>query len=237
MLAPSLATEWTIRTIDKTIASSEYICNELARARPGRTVEVIPPFFNTDRLRSSLKTLKTRFGGFRVLYLGSHKVLRGEEDFLLVLALLRKEYPELEGIAVTTYPIPSRIRRLVEAHDLSGAVKFLSREVDLDVPSLIKSVDLYVFTGLSPIGSIDPPLSVIESLILGTPVVAYNTGGISELLSENNLVRYGDYISMARAARKFLDGGLKREPRTDLLSQFSSQRAVRLFEDVYRRLA
>ena len=236
MLAPSLITEWTTRTIDKTIASSRFIRDQLARSRPNRSIDIIPPFFNTERLKLAQKSPKVGSDSLKVLYLGSHKVLRGEEDFLLMLALLREEFRDLEGIAVTTQPIPSRIRRLIVTHSLDRAVKFLSRSVDLDIPSLIKSVDLYAFTGLSPIGSIDPPLSIIESLILGTPVVSYNTGGIAEILGEDRLVKYGDYVSMANTARRFLDGKLKDEPRPDLLARFSSQRAAKLFESVYETL-
>ncbi len=237
MLAPSFATQWTIRTIDKTIASTKFIKNELSSAHPLREIGIIPPFFNDDRLRQSLKVSSGKSPNRQVLYLGSHKVLRGEDDFLSMLGLLRKQYPDLQGIAVTTDPIPRRIRRLIRTQNLNGAVRFLSRGVDIDVPSLMTSVNLYAFTGLSPIGSIDPPLSVIESLILGTPVVSYDTGGISEILDQDNLVPYRDYVSLARRASKFLDGEEGVRPRPDLLSRFSSDRASARFEEAYQELA
>ncbi len=237
MLAPAFATRWTIDNVDVTIASSAFIRDHISSPKQHRNVEVIHPFLRQDILKEKLAAPSARYGPARLLYLGSHKVLRGEEDFLSMLAILRKSFPDMEGVAITTHPIPKRVQRQVESLGIEESVKFLSRAIELDVPSLMEASDLYVFTGLPPIGSIDPPLSIIESLILGTPVASYDAGGIGEVLNSDNLVEYGDRNALAELATKLLKERGARRQRPDLLKSFSSEAAVKRFEEIYHKVS
>ena len=237
MLAPALTTRWMVRMVDKVVASSKFIRNEIARSRPERDVEVIPPFVRPEPLERRINRSIRADGEHTLLYLGSHKVLRGEDDFLLMLGMLKRRLGDVSATAVTTYPIPQRISKLVKRSNLTGNLRFLPRGIHLDVPSLIEDAGLYVFTGLSPIGSIDPPLTIIESLILGTPVVSYRSGGIDEVLPDGTLARYGDYSQLASLAFRALSNGGARHPRPDLLSRFGSESAKRKFEEIYEGLA
>jgi len=86
------------------------------------------------------------------------------------------------------------------------------------------------------VGSIDPPLTIVESLILGTPVASYDTGGIKEVLDENNLVPYQDYVAYAKTASEILRDHAPRKPRPDLLATFGSENAAKRFEHIYQEL-
>ncbi|HVH15887.1 MAG TPA: glycosyltransferase family 4 protein [Candidatus Angelobacter sp.] len=236
MLAPAGATNWALRKVSQIVASSNFVKTRLEASRPSKEIQIVPPFVRTDWLTAKVKTPKDSQGSPTILYLGSHKALRGEGDFLKMLALVRQEMGEVRGVAVTTFPIPRRINALLKNLGLGDSVKFLSRNVDLDVPGLIQSSNLYVSTGLSPIGSIDPPLTLIEAQILGTPVLSYDTGGISEVLDENELVKYRDYTGLAKLAIETLKRNGAKNPRLDLLSRFGSQAAAKHFEGIYQNL-
>jgi len=236
MLAPAFTARWSMKIANKAVASSHFIGAELARFLPKDRVEVVPPFLRSDRLTSRQRTSSEGNGYPQVLYLGSHKALRGEEDFLLAMSLLKKEYPTIKGIAVTPHPLPRRIESMVRNLGLEGRISFPPRNIPLDVLSLIESSDLYMFTGLSPVGSIDPPLTIVESLILGTPVASYDTGGIKEVLDENNLVPYQDYVALAKTASEILRDHAPRKPRPDLLATFGSENAAKRFEHIYQEL-
>jgi len=236
MLAPAFITSWTIRRISLVVASSRFIKRKLAASRPNREIEVVPPFLRNERVALQATSVRKSHEHPQILYLGNHKALRGEEDFLRMLSLVKRELPEVRGVAVTTYPLPSRVPALLNSLSLEGSVEFLSRNVDLDIPGLIRSSDLYVFTGQSPAGSIDPPLSIIESLILGTPVLSYDTGGIGEVLDQNSLVGYEDYTSLAELACKVLRRNGANNPRPELLSTYGSEAAAKRFEEIYHGL-
>ncbi len=236
MLAPAFITSWTIRRVSLVVASSRFIKRKLAASRPNREIEVVPPFLRNERVALQATSVRKSHEHPQILYLGNHKALRGEEDFLRMLSLVKRELPEVRGVAVTTYPLPSRVSALLNSLSLEGSVEFLSRNVDLDIPGLIRSSDLYVFTGQSPAGSIDPPLSIIESLILGTPVLSYDTGGIGEVLDQNSLVGYEDYTSLAELACKVLRRNGANNPRPELLSTYGSEAAAKRFEEIYQGL-
>ncbi len=236
MLAPAFITSWTIRRISLVVASSGFIKRKLSASRPNREIEVVPPFLRNDRVALQTTSIPKNSEHPQILYLGNHKALRGEEDFLRMLSLVKRELPEVRGVAVTTYPLPNRVPALLNRLSLHGSVEFLPRNVDLDIPALIRSSDLYVFTGQSPAGSIDPPLSIIESLILGTPVLSYDTGGIGEVLAQNCLVGYEDHTSLARLACEVLRRNGPNNPRPELLSTYGSEAAAKRFEEIYQGL-
>jgi glycosyltransferase involved in cell wall biosynthesis len=236
MLAPAGATNWALRRITQIVASSEFIKDKLEGSKPVREIQVVPPFVRTDWLTAKAKTPINEDGPPRILYLGSHKALRGEADFLRIVGLVKQEIPEVEAIAVTNFPIPERIQSLLKILGLENSVKFLSRNIDLDVPGLIQSSNLYVSTSLSPIGSIDPPLTLIEAEILGTPALAYDAGGIREVVDEKKLVKYRDYAGLAKLAIETLKRDEAKTPRLDLLSRFGSQAAAKHFEGIYQSL-
>jgi glycosyltransferase involved in cell wall biosynthesis len=236
MLAPDFATKSAMKNIDTTLTSSYYIQKHLSKPEDQDKDKVIHPFVSTDQIKLEKTSKHTTGGRQKILYVGSHKVLRGEDDFLHMVALLNHNTPTVKARAVTNYPIPGRIKRLVNKLELGETVEFLPREVQLDMQQLMEQSDLYVFTGLPPVGAIDPPLTIIESQILGTPVLSYNAAGICEVLGPENLVRYGDVKALAELARHLLENPTSREPRPDLLQKYGSENAARQFERFYEKL-
>lgn len=236
MLAPAFLARSSINNVDMVISSSRYIQQHLQKNDDDQT-KVIHPFVNAEHIRHRLSESEHQTTTQpRLLYLGSHKILRGEDDFLQMLARLRSTLPNVHGTLVTTFPIPHRTRRLVNKLGITDSVEFLPRGVELDVPLLIQASSLYVFTGLPPVGSIDPPLTLIEALIIGTPIISYDAGGINEIVDPANLVKYGDVDSLTEAASTQLTNRITRKPRPDLLEEFSSENAVLRFLGLYERV-
>jgi glycosyltransferase involved in cell wall biosynthesis len=237
MLAPAFATRWIVKNIDLIVASSGFVREHLSVPTDSRQIEVIYPFIRRDNLRIRLPTKNRVSGPPKLLYLGNHKVLRGEDDFLVTLAALKRKLPDIEGTAITTHPIPPRTQRLVERLGIGRSVNFLPRSIQLDVPALMEASDIYMFTGLPPIGSIDPPLTIIEALILGTQVLSYDAGGIKEIVDQDRLVKYGDTAKLAEQAFQLLQHRTEKRPRPDLLETFSSENAAKQFEKIYEGLS
>ncbi len=236
MLAPDFLTKSAMKNVDMILTSSLYIQKHLSTSEDNKLTGVIHPFVRTGQMTLEPKNEQVKTGPQKLLYLGSHKILRGEDDFLRMLSKVKQEIPELKADLVTNYPIPTRIKRMIDHLGLRETVEFLPREVQLDVRRLIEESSMYVFTGLPPVGAIDPPLTIIESLILGTPVLSYDAAGISEVLSPDNLVKYGDVKALASEARKRLAQAVPKIPRPDLLETFGSENAARQFEKYYDKL-
>jgi glycosyltransferase involved in cell wall biosynthesis len=84
------------------------------------------------------------------------------------------------------------------------------------------------------------PLSVIESVMSGTPVVGYATGGVASQLDLPfcRTVDKGDVDALRGAVRDLVDAGGKTEAMSAVLSakaaeRWSPRRIVEMYCDVY----
>lgn len=167
--------------------------------------------------------------------------LRPEKGLDLLVeaaAALAPRYPELRVLIVGDGPEGPTLSGLVDRYGLAGKVLMLGTRTD--VPDVVSAFDVGVccshFEGT--------PLSVMEYMGAGKPVVATNVGGLPELI-ENGvhglLVDGGSPARLADAVAKLLD-----EPRlrTEMGSQaqrrqlreFDLGAAVRRVEDLYEDL-
>lgn len=92
-----------------------------------------------------------------------------------------------------------------------------------DVPSLLNKIDLFLL--ISKYEAL--PLSIIEAMSAGKAIVATNTGGISELISNNEnglLVEIGDVLGVSEAISK-----LKNQTNRDIFGQNSRSRYLEKF--------
>lgn len=244
MLAPSFLANRAFKNVDMIVTSSQYLRRHLVdRATiSNESSKVVYPFVSS--IQDATRDPDTFEGSSRptVLYLGSHRVLRGEDDFLHMLFRLKNKVPNINATLVTPHPIPRRIERLVQKYQLSDSLQFLARGIQLDFHQLLRQCNAYVFTGLPPVGAIDPPLTIIEALILGTPVASYDAGGISEVLPRQQLVPYGNIGKLVDRVGNLIDNNTNKNSvdkifRPDLLEKYGSENAVRTFENFYEELA
>jgi glycosyltransferase involved in cell wall biosynthesis len=240
MLAPTFLANAAVKNVDMIVTSSHYLEQRLVNKtmRSKDHSRVVYPFVSSVGVRTLERDQVSRNNSNpQLLYLGSHRVLRGEHDFLVMMARLKTDLPNVHATLVTPQPLPRRIERLVHKHQLSASLQYLSREVQLNFADLLRRCDAYVFTGLPPVGSIDPPLTIIEALILGTPVISYDAGGISEVLAEGQLVPYGKVSELTHRVKNLIDNNPHvKIPRPDLLEKYGSENAVRSFEKFYEEL-
>ena len=131
---------------------------------------------------------------------------KNHRTLIAALARLRRRHPRARLALVGTGPEEAAIRARVARLGLTRAVDFLGDR--RDVPALMAAADVVVlpsdFEGL--------PLVVLESMALGTPVVATRIGGVVEALGPEHpwLVAPGDARALAAALSDALDNGAQR---------------------------
>ena len=110
-----------------------------------------------------------------------------------------------------------------------------------DIPSLLLSADVFVLTSDWE----GHPLSVIEAMAAGLPVLATGVGGVTDLVRSDVhgiLVRPGDKNALTASLRELIDSRLLRARlvsagRSLALSSLSSERMVQGYEQLYAEMA
>ena len=142
--------------------------------------------------------------------------LKGLHIALEALRYLKKEYPDVKLFVAGPSPdlspsilnpksmgYPLLIRDMIKKFDLGDSVQFLGMIPEQDVASILKKVNVYVLTSLIE----NSPNSLGEAMLLGTPCVAANVGGVCDMAryGEALLYRANDPVMLAWNVKQVFD--------------------------------
>lgn len=161
---------------------------------------------------------------------------KGHADFVRLLARLAAGHPDLHGVIVGGGRPGSRVARELDA--LAGAEGVADRitrvGARLDIREWLAASEI-VFNLTR-----DPPeafgRTVLEALCLGRPVLAWDHGGVAEILAAmfpGGAVAPGDQDALLKKAERFLQS----PPVVPASDAFSLRDAMQAHIDLYRQLA
>jgi glycosyltransferase involved in cell wall biosynthesis len=135
--------------------------------------------------------------------------LKAPKDFLtLVRALGKLPRDSFEAVIVGEGPDRPQLEDEIESLGLAGAVRLAGERGD--VQEVLAGADVFVLTSRSE----GMPVSVLEAMAAGLPVVASRVGGVPEQVADGEtglLVEPGDASGLAAALERLLrDGALRR---------------------------
>jgi len=130
------------------------------------------------------------------------------------------------------------VREQVAALGLESRVRFLG--VRADVADILRASDVFVLSSRVE----GNPLSVMEAMAAGLPVVSTAVGGVPELVREGAtglLVPSEDAGALARALQALVDDPVRRQAmgaaaRQDAIAHFDIRHTVRGYEQLYEAL-
>jgi len=233
-------TKFSIERSDRVTAVSHYLKDETVRAF-GCTncrVDVIHNFVDPavyDRGRYSAALHDELGGGRKVLmHISNFRPVKRVRDAVQLFERLRRDTP---SVLVMVGDGPDRFAAEEEARALGvdQDVRFLGRIEN--VAPLLAAADLYVLpTDRESFG-----LSALEALACGVPVLAYEVGGIVEVVQHGvtgSLRSVGDVDALAADAREILqsDGrwaSMSRAAAADARRRFSADQIVSQYEALY----
>jgi glycosyltransferase involved in cell wall biosynthesis len=171
----------------------------------------------------------------RILFLG--RLARQKRPDLALRALAQLERPDAEVVLASDGPDRQALERLAGELGVAGRVRFLGyRE---DVPALLAEAACVLLTsdyeGL--------PLTVLEAMAAGVPVVATRVGGVEEALGDTGvIVDQGDAEAIAAGLARVLGDAeaaarLGERGRARVLERFTRERMVADTVVLYEELA
>jgi glycosyltransferase involved in cell wall biosynthesis len=231
---------------DAFIAAAQPHARHLVHSErlPAPRVWVIPNGVDTDRYRPSRPDSKIRAElgiSSGAPLAGIVAVLRPEKNhefFLQVARRVRHEVPDAHFLVVGDGPRRGDLESLARQLELSKCVHFLGQRTD--VPDVLNLLDVFVLTSRMEAN----PVSILEALASGTPVVATRVGSIGETVLDGRngyLVEPGDASSMAtRLAELLQDPARARQfgsaGRRHVVQNWSLERMVSGYQELIERL-
>jgi glycosyltransferase involved in cell wall biosynthesis len=226
-----------LRTLPGVAAVSQPVRRELEDrgVRPER-IRVIPNGIEVepDRLASSPGAPLP--GGRPALAVVGRLIERKNVQVLLrAVARLREAHPELTVLLAGEGPYRAELERLAGDLDLGHAVRFLGFVED--VRPLLRASDLFVL----PSATEGMPISVLEAMACGTPIVATRVGSIPDVARDGRealLVEPGSVDALADAlghalADAALRARLAASARERLLAEYTAERMAERYVEFY----
>ncbi len=164
-------------------------------------------------------------------------VLRPEKNhelFLRTAARVRRDIPEAHFLIVGDGPRRPVLERLAADLQMDNCVHFLGQRID--IPEILSSLDVFALTSHNEAN----PVSILEALASGKPVVSTRVGSICETVVDDKtgyLVEPGNELEMSKRVTELLLDPAKAQrlgaaARRLVVSKWSIQAMVAGYEDL-----
>jgi len=188
---------WLSENVDGFLVSSHSLRQYLLQCRvPAQKVKVMYPPVDTSMYRPLDKSkVRQTLGISRdskvVLYMGSLK--EGRFPLLTIVQMLSETVRELASVVLLVAVLDrpeerERAKQLIRAAEKCGVsgrillqIKNLS---DTEKNVLYALSDLFIYPASEPSMAIEPPLTVLESMASGTPILACREPSVRELIED-----------------------------------------------------
>ncbi len=148
-------------------------------------------------------------------------------------------YPNVVLIVIGDGTLRQELEELVSEEQLQNNILFLGTRND--IPRLLSVLDIFVLCSLSE----GLPLTILEAMAAGKPIVATSVGGIPEIIQDNTdgiIIRSDDSDELAAAISELIRDKKKRhdmgvKARMKFEERFTVRSMVQSYEKLYEPLA
>ncbi|MFD2518545.1 glycosyltransferase [Salinimicrobium flavum] len=211
----------------KTFKYSENLIN---------TVEIGVEETAIDKLSNDLSDIFQR--GPVLVHIGGFVPEKNHEGLLKIFARVKEEYPEIQLVLLGKGKLEIPIKNMVNQIKFGDDVHFLGHR--LDVLEILKSSRAFLLPSFIE----GLPGVILEAMYCKTPVVAYDVGGISEVVKPEEtgwLIEKGDEDGFVRAIHEVLNSHSENESRINAAKRlihhkFLNSKIAERFEAVYEKV-
>jgi glycosyltransferase involved in cell wall biosynthesis len=233
-----------VRHCDLIIAVSPAAHTMLKALGVEAPIEIIYNGIDLERFARAAPEPRASLGlppdAFVLMYVGRLGVEKNVDTLLEGYAITRRSVPQAILALVGDGPHTPRLRECVSQLGLADGVRFLGMHAYDQIPSILGAADAFVTASITE----GHPMTIIEALAAGQPVLAFDVSGIRETVidGENGLLAPVNVQSLARnmmrvatdaRLRARLSGGARRTAtRYDIES--TAQHIVEYYEYLIR---
>lgn len=231
----------SVEQADSITAVSSFMAEE-AHERLGikKEIRVIPNFVDAELFSPASGEVIERIKGRDVVvtHVSNFRPVKRIQDLVYAMGIVVKEAPGARLVLVGDGPERHGIERLIDRLRLKGHV--LLTGYRSDVPNLLRCSDVVVLCSETE----SAPLTLLEGLSCGLPVVATSVGGIPEIVEDgvNGFLvppKHPEAIA-ERILELNGDRGLRARlgeaARETVLERYTADAVVGQYEDVYEEV-
>lgn len=171
----------------------------------GVDTEVIPNIIDLDKFNRNNKLPSDLT--ITILVARNLELIYDNASALKAFALLKEEYPNAKLIIAGSGEEENNLRELAKEKGVADSTVFTGRIDNENMPSLYNAATVF----LNPSLADNAPISILESLASGVPVVTTDVGGIPYMVEHEKtalLVKPGDYVDMKKQIVRLLSDDL-----------------------------
>ena len=219
---------------------------DVYRIAPPERVLMVPLGLDLEPFRRAKQTCHGQFRAslgvpaeaLLVGFVGRLTAVKNPSLFVEAAGHVVQQFPQARFVFVGDGELRAALEEQIDALGLAGHVIFAGWQVDM--PAVYADLDLLVLTSLNE----GTPVTVIEALATGIPVVATAVGGVPDVLKDQEtgmLTPSGDAEGLAQAIVELLHAperaeALARAGQGDVLDRFDLVRLVDDMESLYLAL-
>ena len=160
------------------------------------------------------------------------------KDHLLLIdavAFIAKNHPEIQLIIVGNGPLKNKIEKYIRAHHYEHIITMLGERND--IANILNALDVFALTSSSE----GIPMTILEAMAAGLPVIATNVGGIPQVVVNGKtglLVEDKDKQGLIEAIKFLIENPelqkkLGKEGHLLLINNYSVSQVIAKYEQVY----
>lgn len=169
---------WAISLSDKLIAVSKDSANKLQKLAPKNKIEIIHNAIDTKPFAFSPKRFEDRGENVQILFVGAMGKLKGETDLADAVKILAEKHTNfrVSFLGFGSENLENYCKKL----EIEKFIEFVGAVSSSERFAFFEKADIFVL----PTYAEAMPMSVIEAMAAGLPIVSTTVGGIPELVGE-----------------------------------------------------
>jgi len=223
--------------VREALISNEGICPERIKVIYNG-VDLAPFQDGTQEREVVRRELGLEAGSLVILQVARLDYLKDHGTAIRTIDRVLQKCPRARLVLVGDGPEEPQIRELVRQRGLEPHVQFLGLRTD--VARLLEAADIFLLTSISE----GIPLTLIEAMAAGVPIVATRVGGIGEVVADGStglLAPSGDDSSLAQQILRLSENAALRqalgaEGRKRAWALFSEKKMHASYQQLYQEM-
>ena len=233
------ATRYAVEAADAVTCVTNHICQTAEQTLGVRcSIEPITNFTDPKIFKPNACELPLVDGKRQLIHVSNFRPIKRVSDLVIAFAQIAEEVPDVDLLLLGDGPERPTVDRLIRKFELNDRVR---------CPGFKRDVYQYLrcasaFALCSELEG--APLSLLEAMSCGLPVVATEVGGIPEIVNngENGvLVPFGDIDALANKlyvllTDQTLAARLGKQARETIINRHTAEKVVPQYEAIYEKV-